>query len=94
MPLIPCHFELHFRDTLDKQGNEVQDRDSSFNIGIILVFVVMESHIFTIIGIDLWSGDDGTAKGAADIFDDSIAVAEIGVGIDIENVLILLVRQL
>ena len=41
-----------FRYVLDKQGNEVQDRDSSFNIGIILVIVVMESHIFPIVGIN------------------------------------------
>lgn len=51
-PVIPCHLEMLFRYMLDKQGNEVQDRDSSFNVGIILVFVVMESHIFTIVGID------------------------------------------
>lgn len=36
---------------LDKQGNEVQDR-KLFYIRIILVFVVVESHIFAIIGID------------------------------------------
>lgn len=50
--VIPCHLEMLFRYMLDKQGNEIQDRDSSFNIGIILVFVVMESHIFPIVGID------------------------------------------
>ena len=50
--VITCHLEMLFRDMLDKQGNKVQDRKRFFHIRIILMFVVMESHIFAIIGID------------------------------------------
>lgn len=78
---------------LDKQGNEVQYRDSSFNIGIILVSVIMESHIFPIIGIDSGRGNDWPPKVAANVFDDSIGVTEIGFGIDVETILILFVNS-
>ena len=86
--IIPCHHEMLFRYVLDKQGNKVQDRESLYHIRIILMFIVMESDIFAIIGIDPGSGNDRTAEVAADVFDDSIGVAEIGLGIDIETIFI------
>lgn len=92
-PIITCHLEMLFRYMLDKQGNEVQYRDSSFNIGIILVSVIMESHIFPIIGIDSGRGNDWPPKVAANVFDDSIGVTEIGFGIDVETILILFVNS-
>ena len=76
-----------FRYMLDKQGNEVQYRDSSFNIGIILMSVIMESHIFPIIGIDSGRGNDWPPKVAANVFDDSIGVTEIRFGIGVETIL-------
>lgn len=82
-----------FRYMLDEQGNEVQYRDSFFNIGIILVSVVMESHIFPIIGVDSGRGNDRPSKVAANVLDDSIGITEIGFGIDIETILILLVNS-
>ena len=86
-PVITRHLEMLFRYMLDKQGNEILYRDSSFNIGIILVFVVMESHIFPIIGIDSGRGNDWPPKVAADVFDDSIGVTEIRFGIGVETIL-------
>ena len=91
-PIITSHLEMLFRDMLDEKGNEIHYRNSFFHIRIIFVFIVMESHIFPIVRIDAGSGNDGTAKVAADVFYDSISVAEIGLGINIETVFILFVN--
>lgn len=55
--------------------------------------VIMESHIFPIIGIDSGRGNDWPPKVAANVFDDSIGVTEIGFGIDVETILILFVNS-
>ena len=91
-PVITSHLEMLFRDMLDEKGNEIHYRNSFFHIRIIFVFIVMESHIFPIVRIDAGSGNDGTSKVAADIFNDGIRITEIGFGIDIEAVFIFFVN--
>lgn len=56
------------------------------------MLIVVESHIFPIVGIDAGGGNDRPAKVAADIFDNSIRITEIWFGIDIETVFILFVN--
>ena len=77
---------------LDEKGNEIQYRNSFFHIGIILVFIVVESHIVPIVRINTRSGNDRPPKITTDVFYDSVSVAEIGFGINIETVFILFVN--
>lgn len=81
-----------FRYMLDKQGNEIHDRDSFFHIGIILVLIVVKGHIFAIIGVNAGGGNDRTPKVTADVFYDSAGAAEIRFGIDIEAVFVFFVN--
>lgn len=54
--------------------------------------VIVESNILSIIGIDPSECDDGTSKIAGNIFDNSIDIARIGFGIDIEAIFVLVVN--
>lgn len=91
-PIITGHLEMLFRDMLDGEGNKVHDRESFFHIGIILVFIVVESHMIAIVRINARGGNNRPAKVTADVFYDSIRVAEIRFGIDIETVFIFFVN--
>lgn len=54
--------------------------------------IVMERHILAIVRINAGSGNDGTTKVAADIFDNGIGVTEVGFGVDIEAVFIFFIN--
>ncbi len=89
--VITSHLEVFFRYVLDKQGNEVHDGNGFFHVGIVLMPVVVEGHVFPIIGINARGGDNRTSEVAADIFYDRAGVTEIGLGIDIETIFIFFV---
>ena len=71
---------------LDKQENKVQYRDSFFHIGTIFMLIVVEGHVFAIIGINVGSGNDGAARITADVFYNSVSVTEVWFCVDIETV--------
>lgn len=96
---VPCiesvitgHLEVLFRYMLDKQRNEVHYGNRFFNVGIVFMLIVVEGHVFTVIRINAGGGNDRTSKVAADVFYNSVNVAEIGFGIDIETVFVLFVN--
>ena len=86
-PIITCHFEVFFRYVLDEQGNKVHNRNCFFHIGIVFVFIVMEGHVFPIIGINARGGNNGAAKITAYVFYNSVGVTEIWFCIDIKPIL-------
>lgn len=57
-PIVTGHLEVFFRDMLDEQADKVDGRESLSDEGIILMFIVMEGHMFTIIGINSGESDD------------------------------------
>lgn len=85
-PIITGHLEMPFRDMLDKERNKVHDRESFFHMGIILVFIVVESHVTAIVRINTEGGNNRPAKVTADVFYGSVHIAEIWFGIDIEPI--------
>ena len=87
-PIITCHFEMFFRYVLNKQGNKVHYRNCFFHIGVIFVLIVMEGHVFPIIGINTGSGDNRAAEVTADVFYNSVGVTEVWFCIDIKTVFI------
>ena len=87
-PVKTSHLEVFFGDMLNTEGKELYDMNGLFNIGVIFVFIVMEGHIVTIVGINAGSGNNRMSKVAADIFDNRIRITEIGFGIDIEVIFI------
>lgn len=87
-PVVTSHLEMFFWDMLDKKGNEIQYGNCFFHIGIIFVLIVMESHVITIVRINAGGGNDRAPEVTADVFYNSVSVAEIGFGIDIETVFI------
>ena len=86
--VITCHFEMFFRYVLDKQGDKVHYRDRFFDVGIVFVFIVVEGHIFPIIGINAGGGNNRAAEITADVFYNSVSVTEVWFGIDIETVFV------
>ena len=63
---------------LDEKGNEIQYGNCFFHIGIILMFIVVESHIIAIVRINAGGGNDRTSKVTADIFYGSFGSAFAG----------------
>ena len=92
-PIIACHFEMLFRDMLDQEFDEFNDGKSLFNINIIFMTVIVESDIFTIIGINTFEGNDRSSKIAADVFYNGIGITEIRFCIDIKAVFIFVVNK-
>ncbi len=90
--IITCHFEVFFRYVLDEQGNKVHYRNCFLHIGIVFVFIVMEGHVFLIIGINARGGNNGATKVTADVFYNSVGVTEIWFCIDIKPVFIFFVN--
>ena len=90
-PIVAGHFEILFRDVLNKQFDKINGRNSFLYKGIIFVFVVMKSYIFAIIGINSGKCNDRAPQITADIFDNGIRVTEIGFGINIKTILIFFV---
>ena len=91
-PVITSHFEMFFGDMLDEKGNESEYRNSFFHIGIILMFIVVESHIVPIIRINAGSGYNRPSEVTTDVLYDRVSVAEPRFGINIETVFILFVN--
>ena len=83
---------MFFRYVLYKQGNKVHYRNSFFHIGIVFVFIVMEGHIFPIIGINARGGNNGATKVTAYVFCNSVGVTEIWFCIDIKAIFIFFVN--
>lgn len=82
---------MFFGYVLDEQGNKVHYGNCFFHIGIVFVFIVVEGHVFPIIGINAGSGNNGTAEVTADVFYNSVRVTEIWFCIDIKTVFIFFV---
>lgn len=92
-PVITSHLEMFFWDMLDEKGNEVQYGNCFFHIGIILMFIVVESHIVPIVRINARGGNNRASEVTADVFYDCVSVAEVGFGINIETVFILFIND-
>ena len=84
--IVPDHLEVLFRDVLHEEGDELQHGDSPFDIFVVFMTVVVESHgtLFGIILVNAFCGDDGAAEVAADVFRERFHIGERGFGIDIE----------
>lgn len=92
-PIVACHFKILFRDMLDQEFYEVNNRDSLLHKNIVLMSVVMESDIFPVIGVNTGKCNDRAPQVAADIFNDSIGIGERRLCIDIKAVLIFAVDK-
>ena len=84
---------MFFRYVLDKQGDKVHYRDRFFDVGIVFVFIVVEGHIFPVIGIDAGGGNNRAAEITADVFYNSVSVTEIWFCIDIKTIFIFFVNS-
>jgi len=91
-PIIASHFEMFFRYMLCQEFHEIQNRNGFLDIGIILVFIIMEGHIFTIVGINPGSGNDRPAKIAANIFNNGIRITQVRFGINVETIFVFAVN--
>ena len=90
---IACHLKIPFRDMLDQELYEVDDRVGLLHKDIALMPVVMESDIFPVIGVDTGKCDDRAPQVAADIFDDGIGIGKGRLCIDIIVVFIFVVDK-
>ena len=55
------------------------------------MLVVMEGHVIPVVGINPGKSNDGTAKVAADIFDNGFRIAEIWLGVNIKAIFIFMI---
>jgi len=91
--VIAGHFEMFFGYVLDKQGDKVHYRDCFFDVGIVFMLIVVEGHIFPIIGINAGGGNNRAAEITADVIYNSVSVTEIWLCIDIKTVFIFFVNS-
>lgn len=91
-PVVTSHLEILFWYVLNKQRNEIHYRNRFFYVRVVFVLVIMESYIFSVIGINAGSGNYRATKVAADIFYNDISITEIRFCVDIKTVLIFFVN--
>ena len=89
--VITDHFEMLFRDVLDKKFHKFESCDSHNHKFIVFVTVVMESDIFTIIFINAFCGDNRSAKVTTDVFRNFSWPAQSRLGINIKTLFAVLV---
>ena len=89
--IVPCHFEIFFRNMLDKQLNKINSRKSFSDERIIFMFVVMKGHVITIVRIDSGKSNDRPAEVAADVFYNRFRVAEIRLCVNIKAIFVFMV---
>ena len=89
--IIADHFEILIRDMLDEKLDEIHSRNGLFDKSIILMPVIMESDDVSVIRVNSRESNGRTSEITSDIFGNSISVTEIGLGIDIESILVLFV---
>lgn len=83
---------MFFGYVLNKQGNKVHYRNRFFDVGIVFVFIIVEGHIYPIIGINAGGGNNRAAEITADVFYNSVSITEIWFCIDIKTVFIFFVN--
>lgn len=84
--IVTEHFEMFFRDVNNEPLNKVKGRNGLGNGFIIFVTSVMKGYIFAIVIINTGSGNNGSSKIPADIFNRDIRSAKIRLCTDIESV--------
>lgn len=90
--IITDHFEVLFRDMLDKPLHEIQNGNGLVNKLVIFVSVVVECHEFTIIFINARNGDHGSSEISANVSGNGGRIAEDWFGINIETILLITVN--
>ena len=88
---IADHFKVFFRDMADQTFDEIHSRDGFLHIFFIFVTVVVESNHTAIIAVDSGGGNGWPAKIPADILDYCFGVTQIGFGINIESLFVVIV---
>ena len=88
---VADHFIMLFRDMADQTLDKFHNRNGFFHIFVILMTVVMEFDKIAVIAVNAGSGDDGTTKIAADVFQDGRGITFIGFCIDVKAVFVLFV---
>lgn len=91
-PIVPCHLEILFRDMLNKKFNKINGRKRPLNERVIFMLIVMESHHLPIVGINPGKSNDRASKIVADIVNDGFGIAEIGFGINVKSMFVLMVN--
>ena len=84
--VVADHLEVLFRDMLHEEGDEFEDRDSPYDIGVILMTVIVKSHgvVDSVIFIDSFRGDDGPPQISADVLGKSFCIGESRFGKNIK----------
>ena len=88
---VADHFKMFFRDMADQTLDKFHNRNGFFHIFVILMTVVMKCDKIAVIAVNAGSGDDGTTKIAADVFQDGRGITFIGFCIDVKAVFVLFV---
>lgn len=86
---VSDHFKVFFRDVTDQAFYESHNRKSFFHICVIFVAVIVEGNSITVIPVNSGSGNDWSAKIAADVFSHYFGIAEIRFCVDIEALFML-----
>lgn len=86
--VITDHLKVFFRDVSDESFDKVHSRNGLMNKEIIFVSVVVEGNSISnlVIGVDARSGNNGTAKIAADVVEDRGRIAFVALSVNVETV--------
>lgn len=90
--VITYHFEVLFRDMLDKSLDKLQCREDFGHENIVFVAVIMKSYRITVIVIDSGGGDGGPSKIPSDVFFHSPGVTFVRFGINVKAVRVIAVN--
>ena len=85
-PIVADHFEMLFRDVLNEELNKRENRHCFYHEFFIFMAVVMEGNIGSVVGVDAFRCNNGTAEIATDVFGNDSRVTFGWHGTDIEAI--------
>lgn len=78
---------------LDEPLYEFHNRDGFFHVFVIFVSVIVEGDEVAIVFIDSWSGNNGAAKIASNVFHNGFGIAFVGFCIHVEALFVFPVAE-
>ena len=90
---ITYHFEMFFRDMLNKALNKFHDRNGFFHILVIFMTVIMKSYILSVIAVNAGSSNHRSSEITTDVFCDNFRVTFVWLSVDIESFFVFVVAS-
>ena len=88
---ITYHFEMFFRNMLNKALNKFHGRDGFYHILVIFMTVIMKSYILSFIAVNAGSSNHRPSEITTNVFCNNFRVTFVWLGVNIESFFVLVI---